>query len=532
MTPDTWTNMTHQIDHHLTQVPASITTLTNSSQKLPVVIAMAISLLAVIASFWLSENIYERLPHVEDEFAYVWQAQVFARGQAYLPSPPHPEQLVVPFVVDYHGLRFSKYPPGWSLLLALGVLTGTLSWVNPILAGLGTWLTFRLGQKIFDNFTALLAIGLMATSPFFLINSGTLLSHPWSLVLCLSLTIAWLDLFFETDNRLLSKTTVPTWIKIWVAGLSLGVLALTRPVTAIGVAIPFFIHGLILLWRGTHATRKQILFVGLIAGGVGGILLVWQYLTTGDPFQNSYTLWWTYDKIGFGSDVGTQPGGHNFFWVINNLILSLLSGSSDLFGWTYISWFFIPIGLWASRYNKSIKLIIGVPIGLALAYSIYWISPNLYGPRYYYEVITSASLLTAAGITWLINWHKENAHARVWQATVLSLVFLLIGYNFILYTPVRFDTMRNLYKINREQQALFLTDSALSLTPALVVVHTHEWTDCAGLLPLQDPWLTTPFIFACDMDNPPAQIEQSEYPDRTILHYYPEEKELFTSQQK
>src|SRR5688572_17302473 len=114
-------------------------------------IALLLSLSATFAAFWVSENIYERIPHVEDEFAYLWQAQVFAQGQAAIASPSHPKLLVVPFVVDYHGLRFGKYPPGWPLFLAMGVLTGMTAWVNPILAGLATWFTFRLGQKIFDD---------------------------------------------------------------------------------------------------------------------------------------------------------------------------------------------------------------------------------------------------------------------------------------------------------------------------------------------------------------------------------------------
>src|SRR5690606_18601761 len=63
-------------------------------------IALLISCLSVLAAYWVSENIYERTPHVEDEFAYIWQAQVFAHGQAYMASPVYPTLFVVPFVVD------------------------------------------------------------------------------------------------------------------------------------------------------------------------------------------------------------------------------------------------------------------------------------------------------------------------------------------------------------------------------------------------------------------------------------------------
>ncbi|MBI5824323.1 MAG: glycosyltransferase family 39 protein [Chloroflexi bacterium] len=488
-------------------------------------IAILISIASILAAFFVSENVYEQLPHVEDEFSYIWQAQVFARGQAFTPSPAHPKLLVIPFVVDYGGLRFSKYPPGWPLLLALGVLSGLTSWINPILGGVGVWLTYRLGQKLFDHRTALLAAGLMATSPFFLLNSGNLLSHPWSLVLSLSLTLAWLDLFFEKESSS-NANRVPAWIKVWVAGLSLGVLFLTRPITAIGVGLPFFIHGLNLLRRGGRKIRWQILLIGFIASGIATLLPVWQFLLTGNPTQNLYELWWQYDQIGFGDGIGTQPGGHNFFWVINNLVLSLKSGSGDLFGWGGISWLFIPFGLWAVRRNRLVEPVIGVPAGLILAYSIYWISPNLYGPRYYYEGLVSSCLLTAVGIFWMEEWSTKSESPRLPRAIVPVIVALLVGFNFLAYMPARFDSMRNLYNINHAQQTPFLSDEAQTLTPALVIVHAQEWTDCAGLLPLQDPWLTTSFIFACDTDDSAETIQQDEYPDRKIIHYDPEIREV------
>jgi hypothetical protein len=151
-------------------------------------IALFLALAAVLASFGVAEAVYERLPHVEDEMSYFWQARVYARGQIAVPSPEQPEHFFIPFVVDYHGLRFSKYPPGWPLLLALGLILKIEAWINPLLAGLGVWFTYRLGQKIFDDRTALTAGLLMTLSPFYLMVSGSLLSHNLSLLLCLGLT--------------------------------------------------------------------------------------------------------------------------------------------------------------------------------------------------------------------------------------------------------------------------------------------------------------------------------------------------------
>ncbi len=136
------------------------------------IFAAFLSLLAVFAGFLVHDRVFERMAHIEDEMAYVWQAQGIAGGRLTLPSPPVPKSFLIPFVVDYHGQRFGKYPLGWPVMLAVGEKFGLRFLVNPLLAGLGVWLTFRLGKRLFGETVGLLAAGLTLTSPFFLMNSG------------------------------------------------------------------------------------------------------------------------------------------------------------------------------------------------------------------------------------------------------------------------------------------------------------------------------------------------------------------------
>ncbi len=155
-------------------------------------IAIVLSLLAMLAGYFVATRIFEQMAHLEDEMAYVWQAQVIAKGRLTLPSPPNPKSFLTPFVVDYNGQRFGKYPPGWPAMLALGVKFDARSLVNPVLAGLCVWLTYRLGKRLFSSTVGLLAAGLTLTSPFFLLNSGSLLSHPFGLFQSLVFALGWL----------------------------------------------------------------------------------------------------------------------------------------------------------------------------------------------------------------------------------------------------------------------------------------------------------------------------------------------------
>ncbi len=485
-------------------------------------IAILLSLVAVAASYLVADKVYEQMPHIEDEMAYVWQAQALAHGKVTLPSPPDPKSFLVPFVVDYNGQRFGKYPLGWPIVLALGVLLNARAGVNSFLAGAAVWLTYRLGQKLFDDRVALLAASLTVTSPFFLLNSGSLLSHPWSLFLSLAFAVAWLDAFDAAQK-------LPAWLTVTVAGLSLGVLAMTRPWTALGVALPFFVHGIILLIRGDRSIRIKVLTIGLLAAFVAGLVPLWQFAVTGDSLLNPYTLWWKYDKIGFGEGFGRQKGGHSLYWAWVNLKVSFDAGWRDFFGWGNASWLFLPFGLAALGRNVRAWMIAAVFPSIVLLYTAYWIGSNLYGPRYYYEGFYSLTLLSAAGMFWLAeNIFKQGRARRAIQIATAVLCAFLVGYNLFVYLPKRLTKMTGLYGITRSMLAPFKTQQAETLTPALVIVHFQkQWTEYGGLLELENAELTTPFIFALSRGSVADSSLADDYPDRRVIYYYTDEPDRF-----
>ncbi len=487
-------------------------------------IALALSILAIVITALISINIFEGIPHLEDEYAYLWQARVIAQGELTVPSPPEHKSFLVPFVVDYHGERFGKYPIGWPVVLSFGERVNLRWLVNPLLAGFSVWLTYRLGSKLLGTTIGLLAAGLTITSPFFLMNSGVLLSHPWGLALALGLAISWLDVTS-------SQSTIPGWLPTTTAGLALGTLVLSRPFTALGVAIPFGIHGLILLFQSTPIIRKRIVSVGLVVLLVGSLYFLWQYAVTGDPLLNTYTLWWEYDRVGFGPGVGVLKQGHSLRQAWQNLKLSLNAGYSDLFGWLKASWIFLPFGLWAVRKQKQAKLIACVFPALVILYLGYWIGAWILGPRYYYEGLFSLTILTAAGIAYLAGWLPENKeqgaiHQGRWQLRPLGmtvLVTLLMAGNLIYYIPGRIGHLKGLYGNSRQQLVPFQLPEVKALAPALIIVDTDEWRDYAGLLELASPMLDSPYIFIWSRGTRTNGTIIEAFEDRNVYYYYPDE---------
>lgn len=488
--------------------------------------ALLISFVAVLITLFVSENVFEQLPHIEDEITYVWQARLAAQGNLTIPSPVCPRCFLEPFVVDYEGVRFGKYPPGWPVVLSFGIRMGARYLINPLLSGFTVWLIYLLVKKLTDEKTGLLSAALVTTSPFFLMNSGSLLAHPWALLLSVAFVHAWLDTFDVKGDH------IPKRISVLMAGTTLGLLVLTRPMTAFGLCIPFAVHGVILLLRGPSFDRKSVLLIGVITICISAIYLLWQLALTGDPFKNPYTLYWTYDKIGFGPGFGLHENGHNLRYAYINTKFSLQVGTSDLFGWPKISWLFLPLGIIALRRNWRGLMVSSVFASMAISYGAYWIGSWLLGPRYYYEGLFSLLLLTAAGIRWLAgkgsDWITSGSMQifhRIRYIIITALVCLLMIGNLFYYLPLRLGNLHGLYGISSAQLSPFLSFDRESLTPALIIVDPlKKWLEYGGLLDLSSPYLNTPFIFIYNRGGELNQTVIDQYPERKIWYYYPEER--------
>jgi hypothetical protein len=112
-------------------------------------------------------------------------------------------------------------------------------------------------------------------------------------------------------------------------------------------------------------------------------------------------------------------------------------------------------------------------------------------------------------------------------------VVLLVGYNFAAYLPARLATAHRTYNISSEQLTPFEEPQARALTPALVIVHLPDgtgyrnlrwdWPKYGGLLDLENPSLTSPYIFALSSDPQTDRALVMAYPNRRPIYYYADE---------
>lgn len=494
-----------------------------------------LALLIVFASFALisvvSRTTFERLPHLEDELAYLYQARIFAGGQVTVETPNPRYAYWQPFVVDYEGNRFGKYPPGWPLLLSLGVLLGQPWVINAFCTALSAALIYRLASWILDPTTGLIAALLLAFSPLVILLGSTLMSH--TSALCVFLL--WVYGLWQLAHK-------RRWYWAVFAGVMLGLLFSNRQLTTAGTAVPFFIWaGLVALWYGLKRfwTWRYIRLSLLFAAAALPLMLtvpLFNYAATGNPTYNLYTLVWEYDRIGFGECCG--PSGHTPRKAFYNMRRDLALLTSDLFGWEMhpviydwlhengwrmgagVSWLFLPFGLlaiWRKPKAGWMWALLGSFACLVAVQWLFWSGAQLYGPRYYFEGIAGPVILSAAGVTWLA---RRAARVRyLQQFAVYGLLIALLVAGTIGYTIERLAPLWRFNDVGRDD--IVALNALRDGRPVLILITGEEqrsWREWGTYMALTGPYLDTDLVAARNRwENDRAAI-LSHFPDRQVIY--------------
>jgi 4-amino-4-deoxy-L-arabinose transferase-like glycosyltransferase len=472
---------------------------TRLARAIYLVWAVAFLVTAAVAAF-----AFERLPHLEDEVAYLFQAKTLALGRLTVPSPDQPESFWTPFVLDWQGQRFGKYPPGWPAVLALGVLAGAPWLVNPLLAALALYLVYRLGRALFDDRTGLLAAILGLTSPLFWVLGGSFLSH-----LASSVWLLLFSLWFIWTAR------GRHWGFALGAGLALGVAFLTRSLTAVAFAAPFIVYSLVQLLRRNQAHWPRYLLVAASAGAVAALLPLYQWAVTGNPWLNPYLLWWPYDRLGFGPGIGAMPGGHSPFYAWINLKQDLSRAATDLLGWPALSWIPLILGLALRPRRAKDWALLSPFVCLVIAYLFYWIgSPSrLWGPRYYFEGFAGLWLLAAVGL--LKAWDWARCRQPQLRAVLAGALVVVVAGSLALNLPNRLGEAHGFYGITRAQ---FEPIEQADLHDALVIVYAERWLEYGALLSSMSPTLDGDVVYARGINPELDAAVIDDYPGRTIYY--------------
>ncbi len=486
--------------------------------RLANITAALIALAGLASTLYVANTLLERIPHVQDSVAYVFQAKTFALGRLWVPTPSHPQFFTHEFILmDTAGRWFSKYPPGWPMILALGELAKAPWVVDPICAALSLVVLYRLGAEIYRPRVGLLAALLGLSAPFFLFLSGSFMSHASGLLFTLLMT--WC--FLRTSRS--SRPILPAIL----TGVAFGILFLIRPFTAIPLSLPLAVYALVKAARQPRdgITRYALTVVAAIP--FIAVFLAYNRVFTGNWFYPPQQLWWPFDQVGFGPDHG--PWGFTPVDALNNTSRNLSELLTHAFGWpTFLTLAFFPIPFLTARARTWDWLFLAGFLGLVVGYACWWADGIMYGPRFYYEGFGFLILLTARGFDVLLGFgttssvdepgavlQARNEHRAV-SGAVFALIAALIAFNVVLYLP---GQLRLYHGYNYVSAAKLDAVQASGIHNAVVfadVGNQYEWWEYGMVFPANDPLLQGDVIYARDLGDAEDRKLVADFPGRTF----------------
>ena len=479
--------------------------------RFAVLAAVWVGILASVFSFY----VYQGHPHIQDEVIYLYHARYLAEGSLTVPAPPVPAAFSFYMIPHEAEKWFSIFPPGWPLMLAVGVLLGVPWLVNPVLASLNVLLSYIMLWEIYSRRTARIAVFLLCLSPWFVFMSMNFMAHTFTLTCALvaALAVVWAR-----------KTGKSVWGL--VGGCAVGMVSLIRPLDGLVMA------GLLGLWAIGVGDRRlkfsAILAFAIGAIAVAAVVLPYNRQITGNP--TVFPLIDYYEKyfgpktnsLGFGPERGLNwpidafPG-HSPLEALINANLNIFSINVELFGWITGSLIMVALLLFSGRARTGDYLMLAVVAAIFAVFSLYWFSggPD-FGARYWYLMVIPLVALTVSGIQFLettfqnLTAGSTNQSTRV-MATVLALSMLAL----INFFPWRAIDKYYHYLGMRPDIRYLEKKHHFGKSIVLIRGNAHPDYQSAWVYNPSDPYADAP-IYAWDQ-NPQvrAQVLRA-YPDRPI----------------
>ena len=488
---------------------------------------LGLALAGMLVAFQTGSRFRNLPPALHDEFSYLFQAQTFLAGRTWFSSPPLPELFDQMHVLN-DGKMASRYFPATGVWLAPWVALGNpwLGWwcAQGLLVGLMFW----IGRESIGPRGGLATALLCALCPGLLLFSQLLLAHHPAL---LGLALM--------QGALLCM--VRTGLRRWaiIGGLGLGFAALARPMTAVGIGLPW---GLWLLVRGLRNRTEMRLWPWLAAPllAAGAAQLWYDTQITGHPWTTPYGEYtarhtprhvYGFDNVVRGREVDAPRRIARYDDWAENLTpqLALRNVAYRVFSSLQWTWGILPVVLGVSlalvtwRTNSiPVRLSLASIATLHLVHVPYWYD-GIYHFHYVFESLPQWLLVMAAG-----GCGSERVLASGGQRSLLRwgglVMAVALGLNLTtsqgLWSAPFTDGLSQVeFARTRQHEFRQLLQTQVTETPALVLV-TPDPSDLHIDFVVNSPPLVAPILVARDLPERYSLDQiQNSWPGRTVYRY-------------
>jgi hypothetical protein len=440
-------------------------------------VGVALALLATGLSLAISLWALNRRPVLLDGASQLIQARYFAAGLLAGPALPDPAFWEFQFMTRTPAGWASQYPPGFPVILALGLRAGVVWLVGPVLLGATVCLTTLVAERLFpqDRETARVGSVLVAVSYFLAFHAGSYMNH--------ALAAALVGLAVFASLRALDDT----WRWALLSGAAVGALFATRPLVA--VVLGFF--ATVLVWAIAPArarldppgwTRRV---AAATCGALPFVLGVMAYNARlfGNPLRFGYlAVAGPAHGLGFHADPFGSPYGLRE--ALGHTSADLLGLSLDLLQTPLPV--LVLIGLYLLRapsLDRGTRLTAAWALLPVAGNALYWHHDLFMGPRLLYEAAPGWCLLGAGAALHLIrslpvvppgHGGRARSTGRATRAGVAVTFVLALGVGVVLAGPAKVRS----YAVNGRAAGVTLAPPLVE-RPALVFVH-EAWASRLG----------------------------------------------------
>jgi uncharacterized membrane protein YhaH (DUF805 family) len=363
-----------------------------SSDRTIIPWTLGIALCFLIGTLAVSHFVIKEPFSLDTNYCQYAQGVLFSRGvihgegASFQGLSVHINCMIDPFRSGYA----SKYPPGYSALIAAMIPLRAVPLINPLCGALTLFFTLLIVHNRYrDRATPFWTAVLAFVSVYFLHMSAESWNHPAALLACT--LIVWAA--FREEAKASSSSVIIT--------LALIFCLMTRPFSAIGMGVLLV---LIAIQRSRHpsvdgisprrlATTTAVgMTAGFLAFGIYNEALTGSFFTSGyealhgaphnpgfhvDPYGRYFTPWTAF------LDLGRRLHSLNewlFMWPLPSLTL---------------------IGMWAlswRRWRSFDEACVAWIVTQSLVYCFMWSAGQVqFGPRFLYEAMPAFLILSARG---------------------------------------------------------------------------------------------------------------------------------------
>jgi hypothetical protein len=385
--------------------------------------AASLALLSACLTLAFSLVVLRGKPNLIDAMVQLLHARFFAAGQLAGPADRFSEFWQIQNSLVTSNGWVSQYPPGYAVLLAIGLRVGAVQAVGPLLVGLTVFFTALAAERLLSDDIIIARLGsvMLALSPFVIGLAGAYMNH----IAAAAFTSA--AIYFAVCGR---DSDNPWWPVL--AGFAVGGVFSIRPLSALVAAL---LVAAVWVMRTSDQWQKVLLRLvrqsALALVGIAPILVAlgaYNQHFFGNPLRFGYLA---------AQGPLILPGFHqNPVGELYGPLQALAYTSSDLIALSlYLLETPIPavliVGLFllfARRFSRGVLVIALWALLPVVANAFYWHHGLFMGPRMLNEAAPAWVLLTAiaaVGLVRLIPRERMlgNYSPRTAVAITLSLAW-------------------------------------------------------------------------------------------------------------